>query len=239
MNVDIKYQPSYSLAIVQLDRDESVQVEAGAMVSMSEGISIRTEMKGGVFGALKRTILGGESLFFNLFTSDRPGAEITLAPSLPGDIMTTPVNGTLYLQSGSFLAATPQLDIDTKWGGAKTFFGSEGLFLLKAGGRGNIVASSYGAIHKVTLSGQRYICDTGHVVAFTEGLNFDVRKVGGLKSTLLSGEGLVCEFYGQGDLYIQTRSTQAFLSWLIPRLPTGGGEGGRGGKGIIGDLLRG
>jgi uncharacterized protein (TIGR00266 family) len=239
MDIEIKYQPSYSLAVVKLDRNEGIQAEAGAMVTMSEGISIKTEMKGGVFGALKRSVLGGESLFFNLFTSDRPGAEITLAPALPGDIVTTPVNGTLYLQSGSFLAANPELDIDTKWGGAKTFFGSEGLFLLKATGQGNVIASSYGAIHKVTISGQRYICDTGHVVAFTEGLNFDVRKVGNLKSTFLSGEGLVCEFYGQGDLYIQTRSTQAFLSWLIPRLPIKGHEGGRGAGGIIGDLLRG
>lgn len=239
MNVEIKYQPAYALAIVRLERGEAVQAESGAMVSMSDGISIETSMKGGVVGALKRTILGGESLFFNLFTSDRSGAEITLAPSLPGDIMTTPVNGTLYLQSGSFLAANPDLNIDTKWGGAKTFFGSEGLFLLKAHGQGTVVASSYGAIHKVTLAGERYVCDTGHVVAFTDGLDFDVRRVGGFKSTLLSGEGLVCDFRGHGDLYIQSRSTQAFLSWLIPRLPAQGREGGRGGQGILGDLLRG
>jgi uncharacterized protein (TIGR00266 family) len=240
MKIDIKYQPSYSLAVVSLDAGETIQCESGAMVSMSDGISIKTEMKGGVLGALKRSVLGGESLFFNLFSADRNGAEITLAPSLPGDIMTTQVDGTLYLQSGSFLAADPGLDIDTKWGGAKTFFGSEGLFLLKAVGKGPVIASSYGAIHKVSLSGSApYTCDTGHVVAFTEGLDFDVKRIGGLKSTILSGEGLVCEFRGRGDLYIQTRSTQAFLSWLIPRLPTEGRGGGRGGGHLLGSLLRG
>jgi len=76
-------------------------------------------------------------------------------------------------------------------------------------------------------------------VAFGEGLTYDVRRVGGWKSTILSGEGLVCEFRGAGDLYLQSRSTQAFLSWLIPRIPgrTGGGGGVTGG--VIGNILRG
>ena len=123
--------------------------------------------------------------------------------------------------------------------GLGTFFGSEGLFLLRASGSGPILLSSYGAIHKVPLDGrQPYICDTGHVVAFTEKLTFDVRRVGNWKSTLLSGEGLVCEFRGAGDLYLQTRSTQAFLSWLIPRIPGRSGGGGTAG-GVLGNILRG
>ena len=77
------------------------------------------------------------------------------------------------------------------------------------------------------------------MVAFTQGLNFEVRRVGGWKSTLLSGEGLVCEFRGAGDLYIQTRSTQAFLSWLIPRIPGRSGGGGGAAGGILGNILRG
>ena len=127
------------------------------------------------------------------------------------------------------------------WGGARSFFGSEGLFLLRATGSGPILLSSYGAIHQVQMTGAApYLCDTGHVVAFTQNLEFDVRKVGGWKSTLLSGEGLVCEFRGSGTLYLQTRSTQAFLSWLIPRIPTGTGGGGAGrGGGILGNILRG
>jgi uncharacterized protein (AIM24 family) len=76
-------------------------------------------------------------------------------------------------------------------------------------------------------------------VAFGEGLTYDVRRVGGWKSTLLSGEGLVCEFRGRGDLYLQTRSTQAFLSWLIPRIPGRSGGGGGSGAGVLGNLLRG
>jgi len=242
MKIDIRYQPSYSLAIVSLEPGESVQAESGAMVSMTSNVAIDTGMKGGLVGALTRTVLGGETLFANTFTARDGQGEITLAPSLPGDIATLNVkNETLYIQSGSFLAGSPEIALDVKWGGARTFFGSEGLFLLKASGSGPVLLSSYGAIHKVSLDGKRpYLCDTGHVVAFTQGLTFDVRRVGGWKSTLLSGEGLVCEFSGAGDLYLQTRSTQAFLSWLIPRLParSGGGSGGRAGS-VLGNILRG
>jgi uncharacterized protein (TIGR00266 family) len=241
MQIEILYQPSYSLAVVSLDPNESVQAESGAMVSMTGNIDIETAMKGGMFGALKRTVLGGETLFANTFTASNGSGEITLAPSLPGDITSLNLSQeTLFVQSGSFLAGAPQIDLDVKWGGARTFFGSEGLFLLRASGSGPIVICSYGAIHRVRLDGgQPYMCDTGHVVAFTQGLTFDVRRVGGWKSTLLSGEGLLCEFRGQGDLYLQTRSTQAFLSWLIPRLPGRSGGGGRTSSGVLGNLLRG
>ena len=240
MKIDIRYQPAYSLAIVGLNPDESIQAEAGAMVSMTSNIDVETSMKGGVLGALTRSVLGGETLFANTFTSRGTPGEITLAPSLPGDVNSLTIsNATLYVQSGSFLASAPEINLDLKWGGAKTFFGSEGLFLLRATGTGPIILSSYGAIHKVSLDGrQPYLCDTGHVVAFTQGLNFDVRRVGNWKSTLLSGEGLVCEFRGAGDLYMQTRSTQAFLSWLIPRIPGRSGGGGTAG-GVLGNILRG
>ncbi len=240
MQISIKYQPSYSLAIVALATGESIQAESGAMVSMSSNIQVETAMKGGMLGAVARKVFGGESLFANTFTAAGGPGEITLAPSLPGDINTVTMSReTLFIQSGSFLAGDPGIDLDLKWGGARTFFGSEGLFLLRATGSGPILLSSYGAIHQVAVSPSApYLCDTGHVVAFTQGLEFDVRKVGGWKSTLLSGEGLVCEFRGQGTLYLQTRSTQAFLSWLVPRLPTRTGGGGAAG-GVLGNILRG
>lgn len=241
MQIDIRYQPSYSLAIVRLEAEESVQAEAGAMVSMTSNMAIETGLKGGLLGAVTRSVLGGETLFANTFTARGGAGEMTLAPALPGDIAALIIREeTMFVQSGSFLASAPAIDLDLKWGGARAFFGSEGLFLLRASGSGPLIICSYGAIHRVTLDGrQPYICDTGHVVAFGQGLQFEVRRVGGWKSTILSGEGLVCEFRGAGDLYLQTRSTQAFLSWLIPRIPgrTGGG-GGQPGR-ILGNILRG
>lgn len=110
--------------------------------------------------------------------------------------------------------------MDVEFGGSKTFFGGEGLFLLEMSGTGPAFVSSYGAIDEVTVDpGETVVVDTGHIVAFEETLEFDVRRVGGLKSTLFSGEGLVCEFSGEGRVWTQTRSPGAFLAWLIPKLP--------------------
>jgi uncharacterized protein (TIGR00266 family) len=223
MEHEVLYRPSYSLLKLQLEQGETISAEAGAMVSMSAGIEIQTSTKGGVFGALKRSVLGGESFFLNTFRASQAG-EVTLAPSLPGDICDLDLRGqSLYAQSGAYIASSPGIEVDTKWGGAKTFFSKEGFFLLKISGTGKVFLSSYGAIHEIDLlAGQNYIVDTGHMVAFADGVGYRVRRVGGLKSTLFSGEGLVCELTGPGKIMIQSRSADAFLSWLIPQLPKRG-----------------
>jgi uncharacterized protein (TIGR00266 family) len=140
---------------------------------------------------------------------------------LPGDVVALEVGPeTLYIQSGSFLAATMEVDIDTKWGGGKTFFSREGLFLLKCTGHGTVWVSSYGAIHHFSLEdGERHIVDTGHMVAFDESISYDVGRAGGWKSTLLGGEGLVVKLTGPGRFFMQTRSPDSFLQWLVPKLP--------------------
>lgn len=122
MEHEILYRPSYSLLRVNLRQGESIAAEAGAMVSMSSGIEIETRARGGVFGALKRSVLGGESFFINTFHANQP-------------------------------------------------------------------------------------------------VDYGVERVGGLKSTFFSGEGLVCRLTGPGRILIQTRSPDAFLAWLIPQIP--------------------
>jgi len=220
MEHEVLYRPSYSLLKIKMERGEAVSAEAGAMVSMSSGIEVKTAAKGGVFGALKRSMLGGESFFINTFSAVEAG-EVTFAPSLPGDISALELKGqTVYAQSGAYIASSPSVEVDTKWGGAKTFFSREGLFLLKMSGMGDVFLSSYGAIHEIDLeAGQKYTVDTGHMVSFDEGVGYNVKRVGGLKSTLFSGEGLVCELTGPGKIMIQSRSADAFLSWLIPKIP--------------------
>lgn len=113
------------------------------------------------------------------------------------------------------------LTIDSKFGGAKSFFSGEGLFLLKVSGSGILVLTSYGAImEKQLAAGERYIVDTSHIVAFQDTIKYQVKKAAsGIISSITSGEGLVCEYEGPGKIYFQTRSTRAFLNWLIPMLP--------------------
>jgi uncharacterized protein (TIGR00266 family) len=221
MQVEITYRPSYALAVVTLGAGESVQAEAGAMVSMSPGLAIETQAKGGLIGALKRSVLGGESFFMNTYRAPAEGGQITLAPALPGDMAVMDLHDeTLMVQSGSYVGSSEGVDIDTKWSGAQTFFAREGLIMLKCSGAGTLVLSSYGAIHEMELAaGQSHVVDTGHLVAFTDGMGFSVRRIGGMKSTLFSGEGLVVDLTGPGKVLMQTRSDDAFLSWLIPRLP--------------------
>jgi len=221
MKVDVRYRPAYALAMVTLDKNESIQVEGGAMVGMSADMEMETGATGGLFKSLSRKMFGGESFFLNTYTGVVDGDSVALAPPLPGDISVIEMKGeTLMVQSGSYLASSEGIEVDTKWGGAKTFFGSEGLIMLKVSGTGTLIVSSYGAIHPVTLAaGQKYVVDTGHLVTFDDHLKFDIKKVAGWKSTLFSGEGLVVELTGPGELSLQSRSQDSFLSWLIPKIP--------------------
>jgi uncharacterized protein (TIGR00266 family) len=220
MDVQIKHQPSYSLAVVTLGANEEVKVEPGAMVSYSDGVTTETKAEGGLFGGLKRMV-GGESFFQNTYTAPGQGGEITLAPSLPGDMMTIEIGqGAFMLQSGAYVASEIGVTMDTKWGGSKGFFGSGSLLLLRVTGSGTVLAAAYGAIEeRVLQSGQRYTVDTGHIVGFEESVSFTVKRVGNWKSTLLGGEGLVCELTGPGRVLMQTRSEEAFLGWLLPKIP--------------------
>lgn len=221
MDVEILYKPSYSMGVIKLSGGEQVRVEGGAMVSMSAGVTLETKATGGFMKSLARSVLGGESFFQNTFIAPPGGGVVSVAPALPGDMFSLVLhNEALMVQSGSYVASEAGVELDTKWGGAKTFFASEGLVMLRASGSGELLLSSYGAIHEMNLAqGEKYTVDTGHLVAFSEGISFTVNKVGGLKSTIFSGEGLVVELTGPGRVLMQTRSTDAFLSWLIPKLP--------------------
>ena len=220
MQFELKHQPSYSFAIAQLESNEQIKVEPGSMVSYSDGVSVETKSEGGFFGGLKRMV-GGESFFQNTYTAPAKGGEVTLAPALPGDMRVIAISGDDFLlQSGAYIASEMGVSFDSSWGGSKGFFGSGSLILLKVSGQGNVLIGAYGAIEERTLAaGERYNIDTGHIVGFDASVNFEVRRVGGWKSTLLSGEGLVCEMTGPGRVLMQSRSEEAFLGWLIPQLP--------------------
>ncbi len=218
MRHEIKAKPDFAAVTVFLDKGEQVVTEAGAMMGMSGGLSMETNMKGGLLGAAKRA-LGGESIFMNTYTADEDAQRIDIAPAAPGDIHHEDMTGnTLFVQSGAYLASGTGVEVDSKWGGAKTFFGGEGLFMLKCSGTGPLWISSYGAIHEVQVNGS-YTVDTSHIVGFEDTLTFNVKSIGGMKSLLFSGEGLVCEFSGTGRLWIQTRNAPSLAGFLHPFRP--------------------
>jgi uncharacterized protein (TIGR00266 family) len=221
MDIDIQFRPSYSLAIIKLSPSERIRADKGSMVSHSEGVEVETKAEGGLLKSLGRSFLGGESFFQNFWKAGAQGGEVTLAPDLPGDITCINMTGApLLIQSGSYLASEDGIDISGKLSG-KAFLSGEGFSMLEATGSGKVLVSSYGAIFEKTLvSGEKYIVDTTHLVAFDGTMNVQAKAVGGLKSTMLSGEGLVVELTGPGKLYLQTRSPQALISWIIPQVPT-------------------
>jgi len=233
---EIAYQGAFALATVKLQPEQSIQAEAGAMVSMSANIDLQSQMKGGLMGALKRAV-GGESVFVSTFTAHGGPGEVSFAPGAPGDVAAIELNNqTFYVQSSSYLAGDTSLTVDTRWGGARSFFGGEGLFVLQVQGTGLLLVSSFGAIHRKQLAhGERYVVDTGHLVAWQGHLQYELRKASqaGWFRSMVSGEGIVAEFVGPGEILIQTRNLAAFAGMLKPFFPTQGGASSGG----IGNLF--
>lgn len=233
MRYEILYQPSFSLAIIALERGEQIMAESGAMVSMSPTIKLEAKMSGGgVFGAIKSAV-GGESLFRTTFTAESGPGEITFAPGTLGDIIAVELTGNrIFVQPGSYLAGHPGLNINVQ-GSARGMLSGEGLFLLTVQGSGPLLLSSFGAIHSKLLGpGEEYIVDTGHIVAFEESVNYTLEKatgksqgiggfLKGMVQSALSGEGFVCRYRGPGRIYMQTRQLPSFAHQLIPFLPKG------------------
>ncbi|GLI26736.1 TIGR00266 family protein [Agromyces rhizosphaerae] len=215
MDVEITAGPAFAMGVVTLPAGGSVRVEAGAMAMTRGDIEIETSTRGGFMAGLKRTF-GGESFFVNDFRSGT-GGQVGVTATLPGDMAKVTLDGetALMVQSGSWSASDPDIDVDSKWGGGKTFFSGEGLILLRCSGAGDLLMASYGAIVPTELAaGETLTLDTGHVVAFDETVQYSVRKAGSWKSTLLGGEGLVTDFTGPGRVWLQTRSSVDLIGWI-------------------------
>jgi uncharacterized protein (TIGR00266 family) len=219
MEIDIQYRPTHAMARVRLGPGESMLAESGAMVAMSPNVNVQTGA-GGLHKGLKR-LFGGETFFRNTFTAQGGAAEVYFAPALSGDMEALEVSPSrnYFLQSTAFVACSPDVDVETKVGGFKTFFAGEGIFVLKTTGRGTVLVGSYGAIERIDVRGE-YIVDSGHLVAWDEGLQYSVTKAAdGWIASFLSGEGLVCHFRGQGTVWIQTRNPAAYGQELGRLLP--------------------
>ena len=221
MRYELLQKPDFGMVRVTFDAPgEQLLTEPSAMVAKDTAVTLKTHMQGGLAAAAKRKLLGGESIFQNTYTATAAGQTLLLAPAPEGDVDVTQLQSEpMYLASGAFLASAPSVQLDIKWGGARGFFSGAGLFLLKAQGSGPLFFGAYGGIHAIDVDDRGYVCDTSHIVGFTAGLDFHVKKVGGLKSLFLSGEGLVCEFRGRGRLWISTRSPSALASFLHPFRP--------------------
>ncbi|MCU0307339.1 MAG: TIGR00266 family protein [Thermoleophilia bacterium] len=222
MDVQVRHAPSFAVARCTLAAGETMRAEAGAMMATSDGVRIEAKMQGGLFKSLKRGVLGGESVFITTFTAPDQGGFVDVAASLPGDLVVREVapGRPLFIQAGSYLASGPGVQIETKWGGFKNLFGSEGGFLIRAEGQGPVLLSCYGAVDAYRLGeGERLVLDSGHMVAFEEGVTSILRRAAGTWTAVKSGEVLVFEFTGPGEVLSQSRNPSALIDFLTERLP--------------------
>ncbi len=223
MEIHVRHNPSFSVARAILGPSEAIRAESGAMMAMAADTNLDAKIEGGLMKGLKRSVLGGESLFITTATAAAHGGWIDFAPSLPGDVTVFDVrpDQPLMVQKGSFLCAEQGVEIDTQWGGMKNLIGGEGGFLLRASGQGKVVLSTYGALDRFTLEpGQQVVVDTNHMVAFAESVSMELRKASDSAwKSMKSGEGLVFVFTGPGELMMQSRNPDDIVDYVIANLP--------------------
>jgi uncharacterized protein (TIGR00266 family) len=224
VQVELRHNPSYAVARIHLAPGESFQGEAGAMVMQSFGVEVSSQMQGGFFGALKRSTVGGESFFVTTITGHpQAPTRVDVAARLPGDcaVLQSTAQRGLVLTRGTWLANEPSVQLDTKWGSASLMLGGEGGFIMRATGQGQVVIGSFGALDVLDLPpGAGFTIDTGHLVAYEDGMNVKIRKVAkGWIQTAKSGEGLVMDIQGPGRVWTQTRNSGALIEWLSTVLP--------------------
>ncbi len=220
---EIEHSPAYASLIINLQANQTVLVESGAMAAMDAGILMKSKMQGGLMKGMARMV-SGESLFVSEFTAEEKPGQIYISPAMPGDIQHYYLSEkSLLIQSSGFVAASPTVEIDTQFQGFKGFFSGESLFLVRATGSGDIWFNSYGGIVEIPVEGD-YVVDTSYIVAFEDSLNYNVEVIGGLsfknlKTGILGGEGLVCHFRGRGRLWVQSRELYGLINFLNPFRP--------------------
>jgi uncharacterized protein (TIGR00266 family) len=218
MKFEIKYRPSYSMLVVNLEQGETITGEAGAMTYMDPTIEPHTRKREkSLLGSLGMAIIGRQSFWVNDYMATNGPGEVGLVAAPVGDIETLEVKPSqgYVIQKAAYIASTQNVDLDIKWEGfTKGLFG-QGLFMIKVTGDGTLFINTFGAVDKHTLkAGQTMIVDNFHLVAFSDTCSYKVTKFGGLKETILGGEGLVTQITGPGDIYIQTKNLREFVDWI-------------------------
>ena len=219
---EIIHSPAYATLIFYLRKGQSVVAEAGAMMYMHRTVDIKTHgRKGGVMKGLGTKVFGGESFFVNTFTANQGDGHLALVGASMGDIQAVDLYGqNMILQSGVYLSSSPDVQLDTKWKGLKGYLSQRDFIMLRATGPGTLWVATFGAIVEKDLQpGEVFVVDTGHLVAFPDNIQFSIRKVGGWKSTILSGEGLVTELVGPGKILMQTRQLPVFAKVMAKHIP--------------------
>jgi uncharacterized protein (TIGR00266 family) len=206
------------MLVVQLDPGETITAESGSMTYMNPYVNVKTRMREkSLLGTLGLKFLGRQSFFVNDYTASSGQGEAAFVSAPVGDVEILEItpNQTYIIQKAAYIASTQDVNLDVQWQGfTKGLFG-QGLFMIKVTGNGQLFINTFGALDKHMLKPEeKMIVDNFHLVAFSGSCQYKVIKFGGLRETLLGGEGLVTEIVGPGDVYIQTKNLREFVEWL-------------------------
>ena len=219
MEIELRHNASFGVGRCLLEKGEEVKVEAGAMMAHSYGLEVKARLEGGPIKGIKRAVLGNESLYVSTFAASRSDGWVDVAARLPGDVRILELDGNhnWAIERGNWLASENSVNMNTKWQGFKMLAGGEGGFMMHASGKGKVLVSSYGAIDKMELGdNDRVVIDTGHVLAFTDTMDYKLKRsvAGRTIQTLKTGEGMVFHFLGPGEVLTQTRDQSQLVDWL-------------------------
>jgi uncharacterized protein (TIGR00266 family) len=252
--IDYKiYGDDMQIVSIELDPQETVIAEAGSMNWMDTEIKFEAKMGDGsqpdkgIFGKLLdvgKRVLTGESIFLTHFTNEGQGKkEVSFAAPYPGSIIPldlTSVNGEILCQKDAFLCAAKGTEVSIAFNkrlGAG-FFGGEGFILQKLKGDGMAFLHAGGTIVEKELNNASLLIDTGCIVAFTQGLEYDIQRAGNLKSMFFGGEGLfLAKIQGTGKVYLQSLPFSRLADRIIQHAPKIGGTS-KGEGSILGELGR-
>ncbi len=228
MNIEVDTEGAFGSAVVKLESGEKFISEAGSMYRASSNVEIevvsRKKEGQGFFGGIAsglRAMMAGETYHLNSYQAGGGSGEVGLAPTHQGEVRKLDVRSETWICSGgSYLGSSEGIELDTQYQGlTKGMFSKEGLVFVKASGQGQLLVNGFGRISEVVVDNGITI-DNGHLIAFTEGLEYDIGKAGGgWISSMMSGEGLVMKFRGQGRILVQSHDPSRLGGILGPLLP--------------------
>lgn len=241
---EIDYQiigESIQMVEVELDPGETVIAEAGAMNYMEDGIAFETKMgdgsnpDSGFMGklmAVGKRALTGESIFMTHFTNRGMGKKhVTFAAPYPGTVVPVDLSkqgGELLCQKDAFLCAAlgTQIGIAFNKKLGAGLFGGEGFILQRLQGDGMAFVHAGGTVVRKELKGEKLFVDTGCLVAFTSGIQYDIERSGNLKSMVFGGEGLfLATLQGHGSVWLQSMPFARLAQRITGMYASGKGEG--------------
>jgi len=223
MKWDITGGSAFPVLKFELDKDESIKSQAGAMVAVGGGLTLEGKVDGGVMKAIGR-MFSGESFFMQHVVADKAPGWALLASPAPGSITDIEIRPgvELTVQKSGFLAGTSGVEVSSKVQSlARGFFSGEGFFVVKLTGAGTAFLSTYGAAQTIDIpAGESVAIDNGYLIAWESSLPYEITKAASSWfSAFTTGSGFVCRFTGPGQVIVQTRNPWSFARWLGEYLP--------------------